>query len=305
MFSEGGLTSPDIWIAVAIILIAMISIILNPLVFRHNLRKKRSLPRDIYMVLSTTDFTTSLALPTIYFTSLLPPKEDQCLQDHNATFCQIDYISYQRPATTGEKMAGSVLWYLVYAPITIACTLAIARWYQISFPLRNLNRTLVELVLVGTCLVQAVYFTSVIFGDTPERPTMMRINIQTVIWNLTGPFGIDSNSITIPETISTLQGVLAITTSILTIRSIIRSPVVPGNEEVRTRKMRSTIKVAFLNTGSVLYLFAGLVMYFMHDLDGNIRETLDIIMTSIPITLSSFNPVIYILLTDGVLSLRG
>ena len=39
LFSDGGVSSPDIWIVVLMLLVALIGAVLNPLVFRHNLRK--------------------------------------------------------------------------------------------------------------------------------------------------------------------------------------------------------------------------------------------------------------------------
>ncbi|KAL5249556.1 hypothetical protein ACHWQZ_G018430 [Mnemiopsis leidyi] len=303
MFSEGGVTSPDIWIVVALILTALISLLLNPLVFRHNLRKKRSIARDIYMVLSATDFASSLAISTIYSVAILRPKEDQCVEDNNVTFCQTHYLDYQRPATITEKTAGSLLWYLAYAPITITSTLAISRWYQISFPLRNLNKTAVELIIGCACLVQAVFFPSVIFSDTPERPTMMQISIQTVIWNKTGPFGIHTKSLTIPEVMTNLQCLISVGASILTITSLIKSPVIPGNEAARMKKIKGSIKITLLNVGTVVYMIIGMYMYFSHGVEKGteLYTILQMIICPMPIVLSSFNPVIYILLTDGVL----
>ena len=300
MFSEGGVTSPDIWIVVALILTALISLLLNPLVFRHNLRKKRSIARDIYMVLSATDFASSLAISTIYSVAILRPKEDQCVEDNNVTFCKTHYLDYQRPATIAEKSAGSLLWYLAYAPITITSTLAISRWYQISFPLRNLNKTAVELILGCACLVQAVFFPSVIFSDTPERPTMMQISIQTVIWNKTGPFGIHTKSLTIPEVMTNLQCLISVGASILTITSLIKSPVIPGNEAARMKKIKGSIKITLLNVGTAVYIIIGIYTYFSHDLekDTALYTILQMIISPMPIVLS-----IYILLTVYLYSL--
>ena len=59
-----------------------------------------------------------------------------------------------------------------------------SRWYQISYPLRVLSRTAVEMFLATLCFLQAVYFPVMIFDDTPEKPALMIMNLLTV-WNVT------------------------------------------------------------------------------------------------------------------------
>ena len=117
LLSEGGLTSPDIWIAIMINIVALISILLNPLVFRHNFRKKRSIARDLYMSLSATEFLSGLFLPITITIGILRPKEEQCYQDHDIHFCQNDYYKYNRTATIPEKVTGTVMWYFIYSPL--------------------------------------------------------------------------------------------------------------------------------------------------------------------------------------------
>ena len=296
MFSEGGVTSPDIWIVISIIIIALISIVLNPLVFRHNFYKKKSLARDLYMALSATDFLSSIVLSTFFSVGILSPKDKQCFTIHNATFCETEYIRYYRPATLVEKLVGSLAWYLGYSPLCITSVLSISRWYQISFPLRPLNRRKVEVALLVMCLFWIVYFPVIIFNDTEKTPTQIRIAIQTV-WNAR-PFGAEiPNFVTyifgnIPVSVSTI-------TSALTVWKIVESGRVPGNHEPRVRKVRSTVKILLLNLGNISYIATLLILALAGwSQTSNLGRFTTI--SVMPIVLSMYNPIVYTLLTNGV-----
>ena len=299
MFSEGGLTCPDIWIVITIILIAFISILLNPLVLRHNLRKKRSIARDLYMALSTTDFLSCIVLPLTFCIGILRPKEEQCSQDHNVTFCQTDYYKYNRTATITEKAVGSVAWYLIFSPLSITSVLAMSRWYQISYPLRVLSRTAVEITLAVLLLLQAIYFLAMVFSDSPEKPTVLKINIQTV-WNSNG-LRAKTHYFLMEGIQSLLLTSLSTVASVFTVWNVVNSQAVSGDLEISARRIKSTIKIALLNVGNVVYI--GIVI-FMTCINPNSRQFLFLQTVSfcIPILQSTYNPVIYTVLSRGILN---
>ena len=292
LLSEGGLSSPDIWIAVAVILTASISIILSPLVFNHNLRKKRSIARDLYMALSAADFITCIVLPIVICIKILRPKEDQC-EHQNVTFCQIDDYKHNRTATVGDRAAGSVWWCLAFYPSSITSVLAISRWYQISYPLRVLSRTAVEIFLAVWCLLHTIFFSLSISMDTLENPTLMQTHF--VFWNHTLS-GADSTSIQVLFLSSTVQTSLSLIATFFTIWSIFRSQAVPGHSEIWTRKIKSIMKIKLLSAGSFFCALIGLSITFSQR-DSKIRKVIERGMFFAPILLSVYNPVIYTVLT--------
>ena len=303
MFSEGGLTSPDIWIVIIIIHTASISVLLNPLVFRHNIRKKRSIARDLYMALCTTDFLCCIVLPITLSVGILRRKETHCFQQHNITFCQEHYYHYNRTATTVEKAVGSVTWYLVFSPQSITCVLAMSRWYQISYPLRVLNRTAVEMSLAVLCSLQAAYFPFMLFHDSPKGDTQMKINIQSV-WNTT-PLGKILSSVPIEGCVALLLISLSIIASSLTIWNIVHSHDVPGNTEDnarRLRKLRSTVKITLLNAGSVVYGGTVTAVLLTDPESQTFRILQSVVFSVLPIVVSTYDPIIYTVLTKGTLS---
>ena len=303
MFSAGGFTSPDIWIVISILLIASVSLLLNPLVIRHNIRKKRSLARDLYVTLSTTDLITCLLFPVVLSIRIMQPKDEQCEQDpdYGADFCRTDYFMYKRVATMTEKAVGCVTWYLVLSTPTITAVLAISRWYQISYPLRVLNRTAVETILAALCSFQAIYYSLTLFCDSPKRPTEMIINIQTV-WN---DFPLFADFVTVEHVGAILQSTLSIIASVLTMFKVVNSQAVPRNTEIRARRIRSTIKITLLNTGNVADLTALIILAVMSSDLAGLPEMKQLILESVtvcflPVILSTYNPIIYTVLTRGV-----
>ena len=180
--------------------------------------------------------------------------------------------------------------------------LAMSRWYQISLnPLRVLNRTAVKMFLATLCLLQAVYFPVMIIDDTPEKPTLMIMNLLTV-WNVT-PFGTDEHFVQIEHMVGIILSSLSVTASLLTIWSIFRSQNVPGNlVQHNARRIRSTKKVTLLNAGNVAYMgtLAVLAMFDPYSLEKSILILHRLSTCFLPVLLSTYNPVIYTVLTKGI-----
>ena len=244
------------------------------------------------MALSTTDFISSIVLPAVLCQRILQPKEEQCIKDYDATFCKTEYYNYNRTATTAEEVVDGVKWGLMYAPISITSVLAISRWYQISYPLRVLNRTAVEMILTVWCSCQVFYSTLTVLIDSP---TLMTIYIQTVII-------VNSAYILVAYIYVGLQSFLSIVAAVLTIWSVIKSQNVSENPEIRARRTRSTIRITLLNAGSIAY-FGAIVGASNTDLDSLVLGTIIPIAAAfclLPILQSTYNPVIYTLLTKGI-----
>ena len=292
LFSSGGVSSPDIWIVVLMLLVALIGAVLNPLVFRHNLKKRRSLPRDLYLALSSTDFLSCIILSTSFSFSILQPKEDSCWLEHNDTFCQEEYFKYTRTATLTEKAVGSVKWYLILTPFLITSVLAISRWYQIRFPLRPIRRAAVEVITASSCFFCAIYFSVNLFSDSPDNPTKMVMEVQSAYRF--------SDSGTIVACVVMLLLVFSTTAaSILSIWRILGSPMISGSGNQPSRRLRSTLKITAMHAGSVFFM--NFFVYMLVDGPGKYRLTDTIALCFLPIILSLYNPIIYCALTNGLL----
>ena len=296
MFSNGGWTSPDIWLLLSIVLIAALSLVLNPLVFKHNYYKKRSIARDLFMVLSATDFVSSLVMTIAFGLSIAAPIEKQCTIDHNLTFCQTSYFKYNRTATIIEKAVGGVMWSLGFIPIIIAAVQAITRWYQISYPLRVLSRKTVELMLAILCLIFVTYCQRFYVRDSQENPAVFKMNMQIVSYY----FLLSIEGI-LPFIL--LIGLTSISSiaSTCTVWNIAKSDNVAGNGQRRRNKMKSSQKIALMNAGALVWDII-VIARVSTDVTSDISLIIQSLLTFLPLLLSTYNPVIYVLLTDRLLN---
>lgn len=297
LYSDGGSTSPDIYIVVVMDIIALISIFLNPFVFKYNCKKKRSIARDLYMALSLTDFLSSIILPFTTSVRILEPKEEKCQEGLGADNCRTKYYEYVRRATTGESVLGVVSWSLMFYPLIITSVLSMCRWYQIKFPLRPISRVTVEVVTMTTCMIKSVYFIVKLFNSPGE--TYMLTKIQNV-WRRR--FLIESeeeyNLIQFENLLSILLIFLSTAASILTVCNIVGTRPVPGStRQQRRRKIISTVKIALLNLGGVMFV-TSLVLSTVID------TWLTASTCFLPVLMSTYNPLIYTLLTEGVLTVN-
>ena len=288
------MTTPDVWIGITSILIALISLFLNPVVFRHNLLKNRSISRDLYLSLSTTDFISSLVIPFTLSFGALRPKEPQCFQNHDTTFCQDNYYRYYRQATFPEKLLGSVAWWLIISPMCITSVLSISRWFCISFPFRILDKNKVEAFLVTLGIFLAVYFPCILFFDSPQYPTIIGMTLQ---------IGTTTNITYVKLLISFifLQNLLSTMASCHTIWNLVKPRSVRGNVTAQSMRKRSTIRIVLLNAGNLVYIGA-MIGAAMTERNSTTDLIMTLVNSFIPILQSAYNAVIYVSLTKGILT---
>ena len=294
IFSDGGFTSPDVWIGSTSILLALISLFLNPVVFRHNLLKNRSISRDLHLSLSTADFISSLIIPVTLSFGALRPKEQQCFQDRNTTFCQENYFRYFRQATIPEKLLGCVVWWLIFSPMCITSVLAISRWFCISFPFRILDKNKVEAFLVTSGIFLAVYFPCILFCDSPQYPTIIGMTLQIAT----------STNITYAKLLISLiflQNLLSTIASCHTIWNLVKPKSARGNVAAQSIRKRSTVRITLLNAGNLVYIGA-MIGVSMTERNSTTDLVMTLVNSFIPMLQSAYNAVIYVSLTKGILS---
>ena len=90
-------------------------------------------------------------------------------------------------------------------------------------------------------------------------------------------------------------------TSGLTVWRLIKSRTIQGNEQIRANRTKSTIKITILNAANTLWI--GLVIFrmFTDNKSKNIY-TIQTVMGMHSIIQSAYNPVVFVLLTENVLS---
>jgi hypothetical protein len=128
--------------------------------------------------------------------------------------------------------------------------------------------------------------------------TFLKMNIQTV-WSEI-PFGLKTPHFDASEGyLAVVLSSLSTIASLLTIRNIMKSTAVTANLEVRTKKIRSTIKITLLNAGNLVYVIA-VVIAIAVDHHSYAFLAMQTVAFFVPVLLSTYNPVIYLVLTKNI-----
>ena len=305
VYSNGGFTTPDIWLVISLVSIASVSCVLNPIVFRHNLKKKRSLPRDLYLALSATDFVSSIVLTSFFSNGILQPKEESCLNNPNFN-CENAYYEYVREAKMWEKVMSILVWWLFFTPGSLTTMISLSRWYSIKCPFRTLNRNKVEVFTAVIYFLILAYYSVFIMYESPQTKTLMLIRIQ-LAFN-TASFGHREVEL-IDEIAGLTATILATAASIMTIHHVSRTSEVPRSNEHPGKRLRSAIKVALLNAGSTLLMLLTMGRVIMNQLE--LRKTYlfqvyhTIFVNVLPVFISSYNAVVYVIFSHSSIFKRG
>ena len=133
VFSDGGVSSPYIYIAVSCICVIIVCTVLNSLVFYHNLQKKSSVARNLYLFLSAADLLTSWVLLGASSVNFLKEKEEECRNSDEVT-CNKEYFKRVVDATLGVKLYSVISYTMSLSPAHITAFLAGTRFLQIPSP---------------------------------------------------------------------------------------------------------------------------------------------------------------------------
>ena len=131
VFSDGGVSSPDIYISVSYICVIIACTVLNSLVFVHNFQKKSSVARNLYLFLSAADLLTSWVLLGASSVDFLKEKEEECRNSDEVT-CNKDYFKRVVDATLGIKLYSVISYTMSLSPTHITGFLAGTRFLQIT-----------------------------------------------------------------------------------------------------------------------------------------------------------------------------
>ena len=302
--SEGGTSSPDLYIALCLLLSTLISTPLNSLVFLHNYKKSSSIARTLYMGLATVDQLACLAIPISFSVGALAGKEEQCWDIYDDELCDEQYYLYVRFATTAEQIRGIMVWVLATLPCHITGFLAVTRYYQIKYPLRYVNKKLVLCLLISSCFYNII--TLATFNLNPDSTVYWSTSSQTPINGNPHVFGYHV-AVEMYFAINILMIVIiqfaAVVASFLTILELLKNYRNPITEGTRAVSIRGSVKIIITNFGSVFVLVELIyITIYMKNFDQYDIGMTDLICSFcgsvvIPIGMSTMNPIIYIAFT--------
>ena len=327
IFSSGGTSFPDFYLALLILSLCLISTILNPLVLLHNYRKHgRSLARLLFIGLASVDLLACLVLPLFVSVGLIAGKDvEECKDwDNSVEVCEDEYWqSVRMDPGPGARVLGVILWTLSLIPGHVTGFLAVTRYYQIKRPLAHVNkRVVVGLLLLSCCY--PVFSLGVTFS---EDTTAWFTVTQTVFSRTLDLFGLtlkDMSTYFFIILITVIIQIVAIVASLLTVLELARTMRAPLAANSRKNSKKGSVKILLTNLGSVVFLCSVLVKAYIINtqpsqlcLDGDPSRSpeycdffwgfLFSANNLIPAFISALNPVIYLSLTprSRVKTIRG
>ena len=315
-FSKGGTTSPDFYIGVTSIILIVLCTLLNSVMLRHNILKRSSIPRTLYIILSFMDLLSCWVLLLPYTIHVLK----ECRQEDKDICGTDEYKMKIIKSGAGNKLYAIFGWMFSLGPANVTAFLAMTRLIQIKYPFRRLQvKNIVAALTLSIVWIPTVVTTGLldIREDNPGCATPIHFNVIAQSWVFCPHvLGIKTTSTGFFVTISCMTILLqvgAILASVFTVHELIKvhlNPVSKGSKK-SGEKSKSCLKIVVTNMGSVVLLILSIIVTLktsqtdtnkgMEIGDATFYMTVNIF---IPALISTFNPIIYILLTPGSINFK-
>ena len=310
MYSEGGTTSPDFLIALAVLFCTLVSVLLNPIVFIYNNSKPRSIPKFLFQVLSAADFLTSTIIGVFVASALLRVRGTDPRPPYlPLTRHETDHLVVKN-ITLPLKMYGITSWYIQQTPGFVAMVMAVCRFIQIKRPFQKISFRLIVGIIVGVAICNLILLSFCLTQDAMVFTYQIN-NLWPINGNILAP---DYNTnregyITIATYIfltwtQSFGQPLSILVSVLTVRHLYITYNSSGNPTLSQQNgRRSSIKILLTNLSAVIetvfYLCVFSKIMTADDMLG--FEALSMFSSILPVILSTLNPFVFIALTPRLL----
>lgn len=296
IFSSGGITSPDVYIGITSILLGLLCTVLNPLVFVHNYRKKSSLARNLYLVMSTMDFLTTWTVLFPFAARVLVEKDAKC-QENSDLSCNEEYWKRNRDANLWEMLFAPLTLLLLVAPTNVSSILAITRHLQIKYPFRPTS----SMKVFGLLFLSFVWILTtssvVVFNSTNKPITTQFIGIasQNSI-QITGVCISKLGYYSIIFSVTIMLQIISVVTSVLTIHELVNTADLVSSRS--TSKRRSSIRILVTNFGNIVMavVMCSMILLARPSENPNLLQAIITIIGVIlcPCLMSTLNPAIYL-----------
>ena len=297
VFSEGGVTHPDVTVGVSCSLLLLTCTILNILVLLHNYHKKSSVPRNLFLCLSVTDLITPWILLAPFIVQVFKKTEAECEESGDTSY---DYFGTIDVATLYNKLHSILVGNAIAVPYHFTSALALARYFQMKYPFRHLES---KKILLGVFLT-LLYFpiaTSCFYFHPDNRDSLYFVKFQSAI--VSGQFSLFGLMISQVEFLVAVNAIAltlefsAILASFLTIYELVKSRLVAGGPP--NRKTRSTLRILITNFGSLIAIVSVAIVSTSNEEAHQKGVRILVVGLILPCFMSTFNPIVYILFSSG------
>lgn len=313
MYSQGGSSHPDLLIGLIYTTCVFLGLILNTLVLLFNLRRPYTIPKFLFGLLSATDFLTSGLVALFGAAKFLQPGVPRCSTGEDPSDMTAMVCQKEMPPSTTVKLYGIAAWFLTQSSGVLTALLATCRLIQIMKPFTFIKIRLVGIavavyagvtltLLFSWFITDDVIFTyynlslwplhnrllNGVFRSNVPRANAFLILISLYIGNIVGQL-------------------IALTASGLAIVYLCKSPRKKARtlRSRRTRK-RSSTTILITNIGAILQLVGICIINKLifsnnwHNRTSDSRTRFIILAVCnmlLPVVLSVFNPIVFIMYT--------
>lgn len=247
-FSRTAASAESVTILTSLVTCSLISLLLNPIVFLFNWRKKDSVASLMFCVISFLDFINSVISPAIvfFFAATIDPQSKNMTCNDPSVF---PLNCYKNPASNVDILLSLVHWILWNTIIITSGIMTVVRYIQIRYPFRLITRKRVAFSLI-ICLVLDTVKIAALFFSVAEKAVFAPAFYITFIRN---PFELSFDSNRLVDaltmyiyniTLFTTESI-AIVLSILTLLHLNKSNRISSN--TRQKKGLCTIKIILIN----------------------------------------------------------
>ena len=250
---------PSVITIVLILILAILSLLLNPTVFVYNI-KKSSIAGFLFCVVSATDFLICIAYPfVILYYSITVKIEDLTCRGNGTVSRQLQNC-YAHP-TPLNLVTTIILDFLDCVVFMTTGVLAVVRSIQIRFPFFPITRSTVAMVLCSLIILQnalLIFCNLSPFGEKVYLPTMYK-SISTNPYGFSaGKTGLVLN-IFIYDFVLLIVQAAAVIATLGTAWYLFRQRTVQGTPaRLLHRRIKSGIKVLLTNFTSFYVILTSL-----------------------------------------------
>ena len=279
-------------VGVLILIFFIVSSLLNPVVFIYKYNQPRSAASLLYMMLSASDFLTTLLRPIILSYELLKPELD-------------DYILLNCTATRTLR----ICYYYLFAELssTTTASLAIMRFIAIQFPFYKPRK---NILLGGIIAWTLSWVIPMMMFKLWVCNNQGAYNGFYVAWTRLSQFLniFDNNNVNIITKIEFIR--IVITSAIVLAASGFTVVVMLRNKQTPNARSRNKgcLTIVVMNTALIIYFIVLIEEIappvFGSDYDakntfGNINAAA-FLLSNAPVILSAFNPLVIVLFSSQI-----
>ena len=313
LYSTGGGSYPDVLISSGLVALFIISLLTNPFVFRHNLKKHITAASLLFTVLAMFDLLTGICMPALsvyYLTKREDPSCSISKSDESTMDCirGIELLPFQRFSVVVQDG-------LILGSNAVAALLTICRFIQIKLPfypvrVSRIAQVFVFFMIYSTTIEalfcyadEGVYFISPIFSIASFEVSIgpnLKVSDETAIFCMRyGALAI-CQIFSIAATIGTL----------IHMYKVSKKPVITVARSELSRSLKISMKIMVTNLGALAttgcMAYTREVCQSIEHLDTiwrlgrNECYFMTFFWIILPVLLSCYNPVVFICFTSGI-----